>query len=126
MIYFDEKTHTYINTETGKELISVTTLLGKYKPKFDKMENATRVANREGLDVDFILDQWEKEKNKACDYGTAIHKVMEDFLVEGKQEDEYESLYKSYKVLVLSIVTKEQIAFLMYIVSKLSSFSLSQ
>ena len=99
MIYFDEKTHTYINTETGKELISVTTLLGKYKPKFDKMENATRVANREGLDVDFILDQWEKEKNKACDYGTAIHKVMEDFLVEDKQEDEYESLYKSYKAL---------------------------
>ena len=99
MIYFDEKTHTYINTETGKELISVTTLLGKYKPKFDRMENATRVANREGLDVDFVLDQWEKEKNKACDYGTAIHKVMEDFLVENKQEAEYESLYKSYKSL---------------------------
>ena len=99
MIYFNEGTHTYVNTENGRELISVTTLLGKYKPKFDKKENATRVAKREGLDVDFVLDLWEKEKNKACDYGTAIHKVMEDFLVENKQEAEYESLYKSYKSL---------------------------
>ena len=97
MIYFSEGTHTYVNTETGKELISVTTLLGKYKPKFDKKENAARVAKREGLDVDFVLDLWEKEKNKACDYGTAIHKVMEDFLVEGKKDDEHYYLYKSYE-----------------------------
>ena len=97
MIYFSEGTHTYVNTETGKELVSVTTLLGKYKPKFDKKENAARVAKREGLNIDFVLDLWEKEKNKACDYGTAIHKVMEDFLVEGKQEDGYYDLYKSYK-----------------------------
>ena len=39
MIYFNEGTHTYVNTENGRELISVTTLLGKYKPKFDKKEN---------------------------------------------------------------------------------------
>ena len=97
MIYFDEKTHTYVNTETGRELISVTTLLGKFKPKFDKKENATRVANREGLDVEFVLDLWEKEKNRACDYGTMVHKSMEDYLVEGKENEEHKSLYESYK-----------------------------
>jgi len=35
MIIFDEKKHKYINSETGKELISVTTLIGKYKQAFD-------------------------------------------------------------------------------------------
>jgi hypothetical protein len=96
MIHFDEASHTYTDTETGKQLISVTTLLGKYKPKFDAIGNATRVAKREGVHVDFILEQWEETKNKACDYGTHIHKVMEDFLVDGKIEDEYKELYASY------------------------------
>ncbi len=83
MVIFDEKKHTYIDSETGKELMSVTRLIGKYKPVFDKQEAATRVANREGLTVEFVLDLGDKEKNRACDYGTAIHKVMEDFLTEG-------------------------------------------
>ena len=96
MVIFDEKRHKYIDSETGKELMSVTRLIGKYKPVFDKKEAATRVANREGLTVDFVLDLWEKEKNKACDYGTDIHKVMEDFLTEGKKEEQYTSLYDSY------------------------------
>lgn len=95
-ISFDEKTHTYTNVETGEQLISATTILGKYKPEFDKMTNARRVANREGLDVAFILDMWEKDKNKACEYGTHIHKVMEDYLTEGKQDEEYKTLYESY------------------------------
>ena len=96
MITFDEKSHTYKCSKTGRELISATTLIGKYKKPFDKMENATRVANREGLDVEFVLDMWEKEKNRACDYGTNIHKVMEDYLTEGVVEEEHESLYISF------------------------------
>tara|TARA_R100000278_G_scaffold58355_1_gene47962 strand:- start:3613 stop:4353 length:741 start_codon:yes stop_codon:yes gene_type:complete len=103
MIKFDPVKHRYTCEKTGKELISVTTLLGKYKPVFDKMENATRVANREGLDVEFVLDMWEQEKNRACDYGTSIHKVMEDYLVEGKEEDEYSTLYKSYDMWAKSL-----------------------
>lgn len=97
MIKFDEKTHTYINTETGKKLISATTLIGKYKPRFDKISNASRVAKREGVTVDFILEEWENEKNKACDYGRHVHKVMEDFLGEGIEKPGFEQLYSSYK-----------------------------
>ena len=96
MITFDEKTHTYKCSKTGRELISATTLIGKYKKPFDRMENATRVANREGLDVEFVLEMWEKEKNRACDYGTNIHKVMEDYLTQGIKEEEHESLYTSF------------------------------
>ena len=97
MIIFDDKRHRYINSQTGKELISVTTLISKYKSVFDKKEAATRVANREGLTVDFVLDLWDKEKNRACNYGTDIHKVMEDFLTEDKIDEQYKSLYDSYK-----------------------------
>ena len=97
MVIFNEKKHKYVDDETGKELISATTLIGKYKPAFDKMGNATRVAAREGVSVDFILEEWNTEKNRACDYGTHIHKVMEDFLGEDKREEEYTTLYDSYK-----------------------------
>ena len=48
MIKFDKKSHKYVCEKTGKELISTTTLIGKYKKPFDKKEHATRVANREG------------------------------------------------------------------------------
>ena len=49
-----------------------------------------------GLDVDFVLDLWEKEKNRACEYGTNIHKVMEDYLTEGVEDKKHETLYNSY------------------------------
>ena len=97
MVIFNEEKHKYVDDETGKELISATTLLGKYKPAFDSIGNATRVAAREGVTVDFILEEWNTEKNRACDYGTHIHKVMEDFLGEDKREEEYTTLYDSYK-----------------------------
>lgn len=96
MIKFDKKTHKYIDETTGRELISATTLIGKYKKPFDKKEHATRVANREGLEVDFVLDMWEKEKNRACDYGTNIHEVMENYLTEGTKEKKHTSLYESF------------------------------
>ena len=96
MIKFDKKKHKYIDEKTGKELISTTQLLSKYKKPFDKKEHATRVANREGLDVEFVLEMWEKEKDRACDYGTNIHELMEDYLTEGKKDPKYQSLYDSY------------------------------
>ena len=50
MITFDEKTHTYKCSKTGRELISATTLIGKYKKPFDKMENAMK------LNVPIVVD----------------------------------------------------------------------
>ena len=97
MVIFNEREHKYIDDQTGKELISATTLIGKYKPRFDKMGNAKRVAKREGVTVDFILEEWEIEKNRACDYGTNIHKIMEDFLSKNIRIDGYDTFYTSYK-----------------------------
>ncbi len=96
MVVFDKDTHVYTDSETGKKLISATTLLNKYKPVFNSKEAATRVAAREGLTVDFILNEWEQEKNKACNYGTYIHEVMESFLKNNIKDDNHNLLYESY------------------------------
>ena len=95
-IKFDEKSHTYTHTETKEKFISVTTLLGKYKKPFDKEFHARRVANREGVPIEMVLEMWENEKNKACDRGTNIHKLLEDYIEYGEVNDTFSWLYKSY------------------------------
>lgn len=85
MIKFDEKLHKYTNTR-GVEYISVTTLIGKYKPKFDVEKMSALVAQKEGLTQQFVKDVWEETKNIACDRGTTIHKIMENWLLDKQQE----------------------------------------
>ena len=65
MISFDEQTHTYTN-ETGKELISVTTLL--------------KVAGI-SPNYDFVNEDVLKA---AADRGTLIHKEIEDYIKKGE------------------------------------------
>jgi len=96
MIVFDEESHTYTNTETKKTYISATTLLGEYKKKFDSVQHATRVANREGVTVDFVLEDWANTTKIATDRGTKIHKLMEAFIKTGETDQSYGFLYKSY------------------------------
>jgi hypothetical protein len=62
-IKFDEAAHTYTHVDTGK-FISVTTLLGKYKQPFDRDGHSKRVADREGVSQELVLEMWEEEKNK--------------------------------------------------------------
>lgn len=95
-IKFDENSHTYTHTETKEKFISVTTLLGKYKKPFDKEFHAKRVADREGVPIEMVLEMWENEKNKACDRGTNIHKLLEDYIEYGEVNDTFSWLYKSY------------------------------
>jgi hypothetical protein len=95
-ITFREKDHTYTHNVTGERFTSVTTLLGKYKKPFDSDGAATRVAKREGVTKEMILEMWEKEKNRACDRGTEIHKLLEDYITYGDQADNWGWLYKSY------------------------------
>jgi ATP-dependent exoDNAse (exonuclease V) beta subunit len=97
MIVFDEPTHTYTNTENGKKMTSVTTLLGQYKPKFDKHLHAARVAKREGVPKQMVLDQWQNKCDVACEKGTKIHKVMEDYIVDNKQEPQFAQLYSTFE-----------------------------
>lgn len=104
-VTFDEKSHTYTHN-TLKEMISVTTLLGKYKVPFDSNYHAERVAKREGVSREMVLEMWEAEKNKACEKGTKIHKILEDYISYGDTKDNYGWLYKSYDKSVSSHVDK--------------------
>ena len=74
---FDEAKHTYTHNVTGERYTSVTTLLGKYKKPFDSDGAATRVAKREGVTKEMVLELWENEKNRECDSGTMMQKLLE-------------------------------------------------
>jgi hypothetical protein len=91
-IIFDEETHTYTNTETNENYISVTTLLGKYKPKFDSQLHAERVAKREGLPVDVVLEFWKDLNVISTDKGHEIHKILEEFIINGTPDKKHQSL----------------------------------
>lgn len=96
MIVFDEKSHTYTNTKTNNRYVSVTTLLGKYKKPFDSNTHSKRVAEREGVTQEFVLESWKATTKVATDRGTKIHKLMEDFVKFGGVDDSYSYLFKSY------------------------------
>jgi len=98
-VSFDAKSHTYTHKTLGK-FISVTTLLGKYKEHFDANKHATRVAQREGVPKEMILELWENEKNKACERGTNIHELLENYINFGDTEENYMWLYKTYNNIV--------------------------
>ena len=96
MIVFNEEAHTYTNSKTQERYISVTTLLGKYKTPFDKDKHSLRVAEREGVTQEMVLEMWQKENKKATDRGTKIHKLMENYVSFGEKTEDYDWLYKSY------------------------------
>ena len=95
-IKFDEASHTYTHKDTKKPFISVTTLLGKYKQPFDRDGHSKRVAEREGVSQELVLEMWEEEKNRACKRGTDIHKILENYINFGEVKDSYGWLCKSY------------------------------
>lgn len=97
MIVFDEASHTYTNSETGRKYTSATTLLGRYKKPFDSTAHSKRVAEREGVTQEFVLEMWRAETKKATDKGTKIHNLMENFIKFGDTADTgFNYLFKSY------------------------------
>lgn len=81
---FDPETHTY--THEGKELISVTTLVKEFFPKFDAAYWAERKAHATGRDPQEILAQWERESERARSLGTAMHDRIEHFYLNGHSD----------------------------------------
>lgn len=76
-IEFDPAEHVY--THCGREFKSVTTLIEDYFPRFDPQEWAPRVALREGVDPQVILDRWEAEGRRAREFGTVMHEKIEQY-----------------------------------------------
>lgn len=95
MITFDKEQHSYTHNSTKEKYISVTTLLSKYKPKFDKDKHSLRVAEREGVSQELILEMWEAKNTAAKERGTITHKLFEDYF-NGDKSNEEHPLIQSY------------------------------
>lgn len=77
MVVFNEEKHTYTNPDTGELYTSATTVIGKFQKPFDTDKFARLVAKKHGVTAEFVKESWKKETQKACDYGSDIHKALE-------------------------------------------------
>lgn len=87
MVVFDKEKHTYTNPETKERYISVSQLLKLYKEPFKKDFLAEKVAKKEKVSKQEILDRWDKANKDACDKGTNIHSILENYIKNDIVED---------------------------------------
>ena len=77
-IKFDSENHIY-SVDENKNYISVTQLVSKFFPEFDKDFWAAKQSDKLGIPKNEILMKWEKLGNKARDAGTNLHLQIENF-----------------------------------------------
>jgi hypothetical protein len=96
-ISFDENNHIYKN-KNGKELISTTTLIKLYEPKFDEYGYIVqRCAKREGITVEQQLNKWKEINEKSKIKGHTFHSEIEHFIKTGKiLKGEYVNIIKQF------------------------------
>lgn len=96
-IIFDKNKHLYYNNNTKDIYISTTQILSRYKKAFDRDGNSLKVAKREGISQQEVLDRWEKNKNDACIKGTNYHLTFEQYIQTNYKNPEYDSqLYDAF------------------------------
>lgn len=116
-VVLDHEKHIYTNVSTGEQYISVTNFISHYKKKFDSDFWSKKVAEREGVSQETVLNSWKEITVKAQNRGTKIHLVMERFLKEKYIEEGYEELADKFakKISFLvknnSKIQSEQICF---------------
>ena len=70
-IKFNEETHTY--TKDKKRLTPVSYVLKNFVEEFDSDKMSALVAVKRGVSQSVILQEWEDNKNRACELGTKVH-----------------------------------------------------
>ena len=75
----EEHNYTYYtnNGEIKKIGISTTQLIHSYLQPFDEDKISKLVAKRDGVTQQDVLDQWNYEREFACEYGTLAHLYLE-------------------------------------------------
>ena len=81
---FTEEDHKY--TYEGKKFESVTTFIKCFVEKFDKDYWSKRKASERGVDVEVVLNEWNKKGDVANELGTAVHNWIENFWMENNPE----------------------------------------
>lgn len=92
---FSEADHRYIlgtrKDNPYSDLISCTTLVGQFKPPFDKNKVATAYAAKNNTTKSEVLAKWEADGAAACRFGTRIHETCEDALTGNTPRNKPES-----------------------------------
>jgi ATP-dependent exoDNAse (exonuclease V) beta subunit len=96
MITLIEESHKYINTESDEEYASVSKVLSQFKKPFDTKYWAEKKAKDYGTSADEVIQLWDDLKDHSCARGKNYHKIMEDFIVDGKRTEDNDSLYDSF------------------------------
>lgn len=97
---FNVGPHTYTDPKDGFEYTSVTRWVGQFKPKFDEDYWAEKIARRECVPVDVILEEWERIRVASQEFGTSVHKMLEVYLTTKKVTDKkLEPILENFKAL---------------------------
>ena len=78
-VEFIEDTHSYLLN--GKRLTSITQYISKFKQPFDTERIAGAYARKHALSVEYVIDMWDKKGKAACETGTYIHSIFEDYIL---------------------------------------------
>lgn len=81
---FNEQSHKYTDPEDGFVYRNVTSWLENFKPHFDFDAISQAVANRDGVEVEQIREEWTRKKNISANFGTNFHKIFEQYYTTGK------------------------------------------
>ena len=99
-IQFSDSDHTYLIDKKNKA-VSVTELIGRYFPKFDKEFWANKESIKTGKPKNEILKKWDELGKKARDLGTELHKQIENFYnskeyIRSKEIDKFFKFHKNH------------------------------
>ena len=99
-IQFSDSDHTYLIDKKNKA-VSVTELIGRYFPKFDKDFWANKESIKTGKPKNEILKKWDELGNKARYLGTELHEQIENFYnskeyIRSKELDKFFKFHKNH------------------------------
>ena len=81
LIYRDEP-HTYETKNVrAHDFTSVTTFVGTLFPKFDEDTISKKCALKRGVTQEEVLKEWHDKRDKACDFGTRVHEMCENYIL---------------------------------------------
>lgn len=84
-VVFYEEDHLYHLAKDNKKLASVSSILDKYTPSFDKISTASHVARRDGLGVQEVLESWRIRRDFSAVKGSEFHLYASVFLMENRR-----------------------------------------
>ena len=99
-IQFSDSDHTYLIDKKNKA-VSVTELISRYFPKFDKEFWANKESIKTGKPKNEILKKWDELGKKARDLGTELHEQIENFYnskeyIRSKELDKFFKFHKNH------------------------------